>query len=41
MRIRQPLPLLAIGALLLGATQFAVATGASAQPFGFGKLTPN
>ena len=41
MRIRQSLPLFVIGALLLGAAQFAVAPGASAQPFGYSKLTPN
>ncbi len=41
MRIRRPLPLFVIGALLLGASQFAAATGASAQPFGYNKLTPN
>src|SRR6266853_1622968 len=43
MRIRRPLILLVIGALLLvlGAAQFAVSPGASAQPFGFDKLTPN
>ena len=41
MRIRRPLPFLVVGALLLGASQFAVATVASAQPFGYNKLTPN
>ena len=44
MRIRRPLTLLVTGALLLvfgAAAQFAVSTGASAQPFGFNKLTPN
>ncbi|MGE5287384.1 MAG: exo-alpha-sialidase [Micromonosporaceae bacterium] len=40
MRSRKPLPIIAIGALLLGTAQFAAATGASAQPFGYGKLTP-
>jgi hypothetical protein len=41
MRIRKSLPLLAIGTLLVGASQFAGATGAHAQPFGYDKLTPN
>jgi hypothetical protein len=40
MRLRRPLPIIAIGALLLGASQFAAATGASAKPFGYSKLTP-
>src|SRR6202035_5110103 len=33
--------LIVSSALLLGTAQFAVSTGASAQPFGFNKLTPN
>jgi hypothetical protein len=41
MRIRRPLPLLVISAALLGTVQFAVTTGASAQPFGYNQLTPN
>ena len=43
MRIRLSLTLLVTGAflLVLGAAQFAVSTGASAQPFGYNKLTPN
>jgi hypothetical protein len=41
MRIRQSLPLLVTGTLLLGASQFAGATGASAQAFSYSKLTPN
>jgi hypothetical protein len=40
MRVRKPLPIIAIGALLLAGSQFAAATGASAKPFGFSKLTP-
>jgi hypothetical protein len=40
MRIPKSLPILAAGALLLAAGQFAAATGVSAQPFGYGKLTP-
>ena len=41
MRIRRPLPLLVIGALVLGTVQLSLPTGATAQPFGFDKLTPN
>jgi hypothetical protein len=41
MRIRRPLPLLAMAALLLGTVQLSLPTGATAQPFGFDKLTPN
>ena len=40
MRLGKPLPIIAIGALLLGTSQFAAATGASAKPFGYAKLTP-
>ena len=40
MRIPKSLPVLAAGALLLAAGQFAAATGVSAQPFGYSKLTP-
>jgi hypothetical protein len=40
MRIPKSLPILAVGALLLAASQFAAATGVSAQPFGYSKLTP-
>ncbi len=40
MRLRRTVPILATAALLLAASQFAAATGASAQPFGYGKLTP-
>ncbi len=40
MRLPKPLPILVVGVLLLGGSQFAAATGASAQPFGFSKLTP-
>lgn len=40
MRLRPYLPILVSGALLLAATQFGAATGASAQPFNFSKLTP-
>ncbi len=40
MRIRRPVPLLVIGALLLGSGLFALAPGAGAQPFGYSKLTP-
>jgi len=39
MRIPKSLPILAVGGLLLAASQLA-ATGVSAQPFGYGKLTP-
>jgi hypothetical protein len=40
MRIPKSLPVLAVGILLLAVGQFAAATGVSAQPFGYGKLTP-
>jgi len=40
MRIPKSLPILAVGALLLAASQLGAATGASAQPFGYGKLAP-
>src|SRR5919201_2001958 len=45
MYISKQAPFIAIGALLLGTSQFAAATGASAavahaKPFGFSKLTP-
>jgi hypothetical protein len=40
MRIPKSLPVLAVGTLLLAVGQFAAATGVSAQPFGYGKLTP-
>jgi len=40
MRIPRSFPVLATGGLLLAAGLFAAATGASAQPFGYGTLTP-
>ncbi len=40
MRLPKPVPILVVGVLLLGASQFAAATGASARPFGYSKLTP-
>ena len=40
MRIPKSLPILVVGGLLLAAGQFAAATGVSAQPFGYNKLTP-
>jgi hypothetical protein len=40
MRIPKSLPVIAAGGLLLAASQLAAATGASAQPFGYSKLTP-
>jgi hypothetical protein len=41
MRIHRPVPVLVIGAFLLGSGLFALAPGAGAQPFGFSKLTPD
>ena len=40
MRMRKPLLLLPVAALLLGGIQFGGLTRATAQPFGYSKLTP-
>ena len=40
MRIPKLFPILAVGGLLLAASQLATATGVSAQPFGYANLTP-